>query len=328
MSLKITKASDPIEVRNITMCLYGVPGLGKTSTAFTAEAPLCLDFDRGSYRAGNRGDTVQIDAWKDVASITPDDLKPYKTLIVDTAGRALDCLTADIIDHDPKAGRGGNLSLQGYGALKGQFTSWLRLMRGFGLDVVLIAHSDEQRKGDELIERLDAQGSSKNEIYKTADVMGRLYLATGKRILNFSPTDTAFGKNPGRLEPLAVPDFAAEPRFLAGVIGQIKASLNAMSAEQKAAHDLQATWAERISGATTCSDFDALVKLATEEKAPKTIATLMAKAAKGKGFEWNKATKAYDVAAGAATKAEAPQTQMALAGAPTSGEAAGKEQAA
>jgi len=298
MPLKITKASDPIEVKTITMCLYGVPGLGKTSTAFTAEAPLLLDFDHGAYRSGNRLDTVQIESWRDVTNITPADLAPYRTLIVDTAGRALDCLTADIIDQDPKMGRGGNLTLQGYGALKGAFTSWLRLMRGFGLDVVLIAHSDEQRKGDELIERLDAQGSSKNEIYKTADVMGRLYLAGQKRTLNFSPTDTAFGKNPGKLEPLLVPDFAAEPHFLGGIIGQIKAALNTMSAEQKAAHDLQATWAERIAGAASCTDFDALVAKATDEKAPKTIATMMAKAAKAKGFEWNKATKAYDIAAG------------------------------
>lgn len=296
MPLKITKASDPIEVTNITMCLYGVPGLGKTSTAFTAEKPLLLDFDHGAYRAGNRGDTVQVASWSDVTAITQGDLAAYRTLVVDTAGRALDCLTADIIDHDPKAGRGGNLTLQGYGALKGAFIGWLRLMRSFGLDVILIAHSDEQRKGDELIERLDAQGSSKNEIYKSADVMGRLYLAGQQRTLNFSPTDTAFGKNPGQLPPLAVPDFATAPGFLGGVIAGIKASLNKLSAEQQAAQTALATWAERISAAATCGDFDALVKLAQEEKAPKSVAMLVAKAAKAKGFEWNKTTKAYDIA--------------------------------
>lgn len=294
--LKITKASDPIDVKNITVCLYGVPGLGKTSTAFTAEAPLLLDFDHGSYRSANRGDTVQIESWRDVTSITPADLSAYKTLVVDTAGRALDCLTADIIEHDPKAGRGGNLTLQGYGALKGAFTGWLRSMRGFGLDVVLIAHSNEERKGDELIERLDAQGSSKNEIYKTADVMGRLYLAGGKRTLNFSPTDTAFGKNPAQLAPLEVTDFATDSKFLGTVIAGIKASLNTMSAQQQAAHQQIATWAERIAAANTCADFDGLVVAATSEAAPTTIKALIAKAAKVKGYAYNKATKAFDLA--------------------------------
>src|SRR6185436_10349945 len=189
--LKITKSSDPIVVKNIVLCVYGVPGLGKTSTGFTADGPLLLDFDHGAQRSRNRRDSVQIQSWSDVASMTQADLVAHKTLVVDTAGRGLDCLTADIIDADPKMGRGGNLTLQGYGALKGQFVGWLRLVRSFGLDVVLLAHSDEQRKGDELIERLDAQGGSKNEIYKCADVMGRLYLDKGKRILNFSPTDTA-----------------------------------------------------------------------------------------------------------------------------------------
>jgi hypothetical protein len=271
MSLKITKASDPILVETITMCLYGVPGLGKTSTAFTSEKPLLLDFDHGAYRAGNRGDTVQVGSWADVTAITQADLAAYKTLVVDTAGRALDCLTADIIDRDPKAGRGGNLTLQGYGALKGAFIGWLRLMRSFGLDVILIAHSDEQRKGDELIERLDAQGSSKNEIYKSADVMGRLYLAGQVRTLNFSPTDTAFGKNPAQLPPLAVPSFGEQPQYLAGVIASIKASLNQLSAEQQSAQTALATWAERIAGAVTMTDFDNLVKLGKGEGAPKAV---------------------------------------------------------
>src|SRR6185436_2668694 len=167
MPLKITKATDPIEVKTLTTCIIGDPGLGKTSTAFTADKPLLLDFDHGAYRSKNRGDVVEVERWTDVTSIAQADLAAYRTLVVDTAGRALDCLAADIMDRDPKAGRGGSLTLQGYGALKGQFTAWLKLMRSFGLDVVLIAHIDEQKKGDDVIVRLDAQGSSKNEIYKS-----------------------------------------------------------------------------------------------------------------------------------------------------------------
>lgn len=299
MPLKITKATDTIEVKQLTVCLYAVPGVGKTSMGFTAEKPLLLDFDKGSYRSRNRGDVVQVDSWRDVASITAADLAPYKTLVVDTAGRALDALTADIIDGNAKMGRGGALTLQGYGELKSKFVAWTKLVRSFGLDVVLLCHSDEQKNGDDLIERLDMQGGSKGEVYKCADVMGRIYLRGGRRVLNFSPTDTAFGKNPAGLEPISVPDYGEAPTFLAGVIEQTKAALNRMSEAQTVAANAMGEWKARIDAADTCSDFDALVPASND--APEDIRTnvkrMITKAAKAKGLEFNKATKCFDLAA-------------------------------
>ena len=234
MALKIVRSSDPIRVERLNVVIYAQPGIGKTSLAFTADAPLLLDFDRGAHRAAHRKDSVQVSAWADVTGITEDDLSSYKTVIVDTAGRALDALTADIIRRDPKKGRGGALSLQGYGSLKAEFGAWLKHVNSMGKDVVLIAHMDEQRNGDEIIERLDVQGGSKGEIYKAADAMGRISIVNGKRMLLFSPTDAAFGKNPGQLDPLAVPsaDSPDFDGFLGGVIGKIKDRLNAMTEEQ------------------------------------------------------------------------------------------------
>ena len=300
--LKITKAADPIEVKNITVCVYAVPGVGKTSLGFTADKPLLLDFDRGSYRAKNRGDVVQIDRWADVISITADDLKDYKTLVVDTAGRALDCLSAHIIAGNPKMGRGGALTLQGYGELKSTFVGWTKLVRSFGLDIVLLCHSDEQRSGDELIERLDMQGGSKNEVYKAADVMGRIYLANGKRVLNFSPTDTAFGKNPAQFAPIEVPDYVTTPDFMAGVIASTKAALNTLSATQTAVAATLGEWKTRIDAAASVTDFDALLA-PCKEAAPavkENVWRLLIKAAKGKGFAFNRTSGAFDLAPGKA----------------------------
>lgn len=237
MALKITKASDPITVDRLNMVIYGPPGIAKSSIAFTAAAPLLLDFDNGSHRAANRKDVVRVSGWSDVAGITADDLAPFSTVIVDTAGRALDALTADIIKANPKHGRGGALTLQGFGELKARFIAFTKLLNGFGKDVVLIAHMDEQRSGDEVIERLDVQGGSKNEIYKAADAMGRLVIEGGKRWLRFSPTDAAFGKNPGQLEPLEVPHYERPEfrDFLARVIAQTKARLNEQTEAQREA---------------------------------------------------------------------------------------------
>lgn len=232
MALKITRATDPIRVERLNVCIYGQPGAGKTSLAFTASRPLLLDFDNGAHRAAGRKDIVQVRQWGDVANIAAGDLADFDTIIVDTAGRALDCLSADIMRRDPKAGRGGALTLQGYGKLKSDFVAFLKLLNGFGKDVVLIAHMDEQRNGDDIIERLDVQGGSKGEIYKAADAMGRVFVKGGTRQLDFSPREGSFGKNPGQLDVLEIPHPDRDPAFLAGVVQAIKDKLNAMTAEQ------------------------------------------------------------------------------------------------
>jgi hypothetical protein len=246
--LKITRAADPITVERLNTVIYGPPGLGKSSLAFTAEAPLLLDFDNGSHRAVNRKDVVQVGTWADVAGITADDLAPFKTVIVDTAGRALDAITADIIKTDPKGHKNGALTLPGYGTLKTRFITFLKLLNSFGKDVVLIAHMDEQRNGDDLIERLDVQGGSKGEIYKAADAMGRLVMVNGKLQLKFSPSDAAFGKNPGQLPVLDVPhaDSPDFDGFLGRVIQQTKDRLNELSDAQKAAAEEQAWFRETL----------------------------------------------------------------------------------
>jgi hypothetical protein len=260
MPLKIIKSDEQIEVKQIIAVVYGSPGIGKSTIGFSSESPLLFDFDKGAYRAANRKTIAQVEAWADVASVQNEDLAGYKTVIVDTVGRALDFLTADIIRRNSKMGYGGALTLQGYGQLKAEFTAWLKAIKTAGLDVVLLSHSAEDKKGDDLIERLDIQGGSKGEVYKSADMMGRLYIENGKRVLNFSPTDTAFGKNPGCFDPILVPDINTEPDFFAGIIRKTKERLNSLSEEQKKRSAEIAEWMEGIAEASTPQDFNTLVE--------------------------------------------------------------------
>ncbi len=303
--LKITRAQDPIIVNNIVVCVDGHPGIGKSSLAFTAEKPLCLAFDQGVYRAGKlRGDCVLVGQWSDVGNLTKSDVADYKTIIVDTGGRALDCIAHMLIQDDAKnANRNGGLSLPGFGALKSLFAQWLSGVKYMGLDVVLVCHSDEQRDGDKLITRLDMQGASKNEVYKSADLMGSLTMERGKRVLNFSPSEAAFGKNPGMLPRIDVPDaFAKGSRFegiLGRAIAQTKEALKTLGVAQDEAATLLDTWKAKVSAAASCGDFDALTTegKALADGADKTnIGRLIAGAAKAKGLTLNKATGLFDLA--------------------------------
>lgn len=302
MPLKIIKATEPITVEHITTCIYGVPGLGKTTLAQTAEAPVLLDFDEASYRSANRKDVVTCSKWEDASSITEADLAPYKTAVIDTAGRALDKLSTSIIAGNPKfASRSGALTLQGYGELKAVFGAWLKRLRHFGVDVVLVSHSEEKSDGDELKERLDIQGGSKNEIYKCADAMGRLYILNGKRMLNFSPTDTAFGKNPGGFAPLQVPDVSDDPKFLATIIKQTKDALNKLSSEQVEVQALMQGWVEKLQGAQDADALNAAVEASAglDKRIVAQGKALLMKVATERGFKFDKTAKVF--VAGAAS---------------------------
>ena len=293
MTLKITKAADPITVERLNIAVYGAPGIGKTSLAFTTESPLLFDFDNGAHRATNRKDVVRVSSWEDVANIGAADLASYSTVVVDTAGRALDVLTADIIKRNPKLGRGGVLTLQGYGALKGEFIAWLKALNGFGKDVVLIAHMDEQRSGDDIIERLDVQGGSKGEIYKAADAMGRIAIRNGKRTLNFNPTDASFGKNPGQLDALEIPHPDKDPLFLAGVISGIKATLNTLTEEQREAQAVLEQWRATVRDLAAAEDFNAM--LAAVKQQSKAVQAMFAERAKECGLVFDKKAAMYIV---------------------------------
>lgn len=271
MALRIVAAAEPIVVETVCVTIYGPPGVGKTSLAFSAEAPLLLNADAGAHRSAFRQDTATANSWSDIAGITAEDVKPYKTLVLDTAGRALDLLTTDIIAGNPKMGRGGALTLQGYGELKSRFAAYLTLMRSFGLDIVLVAHSDEKQQGDDIIERIDMQGSSKNEVYKSADAMARLGIIDGVRVLSFSPTDTRFGKDPVQIGAIKVPDLSDDPHFLAGLIARIKDGLNSQSeAQRKATADLT-EWKAALAMCKTAEDYNGMIPLAESKQQKRTL---------------------------------------------------------
>lgn len=293
MALRIVKASDPVKVKQLNLCIYAGPGVGKTTMSFTADDPLLLDFDRGVHRAKNRKDSVPIESWADVNDLTEEALAPYKSIIVDTAGRALDKITADIIKADAKAGRrDGSLTLQGYGTLKTRFSAWLKQLNTFSKDVILIAHMDEQRSGDDVIERLDVQGGSKGEIYKSVDAMGRIFVKGKERVIDFSPRENAFGKNPCGLDVISFPDPDKEPRFLGKLLATMKEKLNQAADAQMQEQNIIEEWRDHLQSLTTVEEVNSL--LPEMSKRSVGVKAALANRAKELGFTFNMKAKVYE----------------------------------
>lgn len=237
MAIKIIRPWEAEPVTQIVTLIYGKPGMGKTTLAFSAADPLLLDFDGGGQRAGNTKDRVAVTQWSDVDQMTADDLAPFSTVIVDTLGTAQEVLMADIIARNPKHGYGNTLTRQGYGELKGRFLRWLKFLKQIGKDVVLIAHASEEQHGDDTVDRIRMAGSAKEDVYASSDAICKVIVDAQGRKLMFDPSEASLGKNPAQLPVATVPDLSELDGYLGGVIQRIKDSMSALdaaAAEQRA----------------------------------------------------------------------------------------------
>lgn len=300
MAVNILKATDPVTINALNLMVYGDPGAGKTSLAFSAETPLLLDFDAGAYRSAFRQDSVPIQSWSDIEGLDEETLAPYQTIVVDTVGRCLDILAAEIMREEPKyKTRFGQLTLQGYGALKGRFASWLASLRASGKDVVLVAHGKEERKGDELILRPDMTGGSYGEVFKLADAVGYLWMRGKERTLEWDPQERMVGKNPAQLPPVEVPDLHQNPTFLADLIGQIKKAMGSISEQGQAVTEVVDEWRPKIEAAKSAKALNAVVSEIAEangdipQTAIKQLKALVGQRSRDLGLGWDAEKKSF-----------------------------------
>ncbi len=201
MALKIKKASDPIECQTIKVLVYGEPGIGKTTLSMTAPRTLMVDCDRGIRRVEPRfrANHIEVSCWADIEAIptSPSDLVDYDTVAIDTVGKLLEFLAADIIQKNYKMGNGksGGLTLQGYGALLAQFRAFNHAMAGIGKNIIYIAHDVEFKDGEKSKFRPDITGKSLGSVLREMDLVGYMQSRNNERTISFSPNDTFYGKN-------------------------------------------------------------------------------------------------------------------------------------
>ena len=288
MAINITRAEDALRIEHICAVIYSSPGLGKSSLGFTAEKPILFDFDRGAHRAANRKDIVEVESWKEsIAPIDEVDLKPFKTVIVDTAGRAIEFLSDYIMDRDKGLRRkDGSLTIQGYGVLKTEFGRWIGWLRRQDLDVVLLAHVQESGDGENSKERIDVTGGSKNEIYKLADLMGTIKIAGGRRVIEFDPTEATFGKNPAGFPATVFASPAREPDLLGTLIAKTKEAINEMSDAQKLEFQRQTDLRNAFMQYESAAQFNKTMNAMKEANAARIDRAILTDCAKAKGIEF------------------------------------------
>jgi len=314
MALRVIQPSEVYTKDHLVGCIYGPPGLLKSTLANTAKNPILLDFDEGIHRAEFRRAFVPVPSWKDVSAMERTDFEPYNTAIVDTAGRALDKLSAYIIEKNPKmANPSGGLSLQGFGVLKVEFATFLNKLKSYGLDILLVVHMQEEKRGDEIVERLDAQGASRQEIYKSADFMGRLSSEPDGTIsLNFTPSPTGFGKNPGHLPVMkfTVP-ISPAARYIETVFEKTKERINALTEEQRVVSAALEAWRDRVNQANSAEELTALIaQVPTDVRVQESAKKVLNSIANDKGYRYDKDKSAF-VTKTNGTVAQLPAPQAA-----------------
>lgn len=293
--MALIKKNESFPERPVIVVIYGTPGVGKTSVCNTANNPVLIDCDRGSDRACNRAEGTLLAAkWADVLA-DEKEIKSFNTCVIDTAKAVLDdYLMVHVTEKDYKL---KNNKLKAYGAIGDEFKDFTNRRRAEGIDIVIIAHSKEEKDGDNIKVSPDVTGQSKDLILRIADQVGFITMVNGKRTINFEPTDRTIGKNVARIPSVAIPDEKdpAFPTFMADIIATVKSSIRKQSEDQIKAQAKLAEIQQKIADCAFVEELTGLFELVADfSKTEKTaVWKLVQKRADELGFKYDTTTKTF-----------------------------------
>lgn len=302
--MPIFKPTDAFPARSTITLLYGMPGVGKTSLSATANNALLIDCDRGADRAVKRPDTLVVSKWEDILA-EESDFGGYKTIVIDTAKACLDdFLMVYVCEKDYKLRTN---KLKAYGAIGDEFKAFVSRLRSLNIDLVIVAHTKEDKDGDTTKFSPDVTGQSKDLLLRIADEVGFITTANNRRTIYWDPTDRTIGKNVARLPVTTIPD-AETPEFdgfLARIIDQIKNSIQSRTEDQRAAIEAVEALKNDIETLETEENADAILAeiqgLSKLQQAG--LKLLLLKKTKERGFEFDKTTKKFKSCGGSQSPA-------------------------
>ena len=261
--------NEAIPQKPLFVVVSGIPGIGKTSAAFTAGECMVVDADMGIQRAiqTKRPLAVRIQQYRDFrAQVLGAEFevmvrqRGIKNIILDTVGALLDDIIAPyLIQADNKNSRAGGLSLQGWGSLATEFNLLIERFFSLGLNVLAIAHGkdDEDEATKAKLITLAVKGGSREVILRKADMVGFIQLRNGMRVLDFNKSANVFvAKNTAMLPALEIPhaDTPGYQTFMAEILEKTKAAMGAMSEAQMQAVRLQKLYSDKISELVSLAD--------------------------------------------------------------------------
>ena len=189
------------ENKKFVVILYGSPGIGKTTLAFSAPKPILVDFDKGVSRVKvyHRKDTIMCSNYKEVLSdIASPAIKDYETIVIDTGGGLVTYLQDWAMKENPAVNtqKNGAISLKGFGAVKAEFIRFSNYVRDIlNKNLIYIFHSIEEKdKEGNPTQRLLCEGSARNLVWQPADLGGYIQMIGNKRTISFTPEQEFFAK--------------------------------------------------------------------------------------------------------------------------------------
>jgi len=293
--LRIIEATETIVVETPIFLVFGQPGLGKTSLGFSADNAIVLNYDTESAlaRAVNRGrsmNVLDIEQQRELQTHAAEIFKPFSTIVIDPVGSCVNLMGELVMDSTPRYGKNGSLTLQGFGQLKADFKSWITRLRAQRKNILFIAHNKEEIDGNNKFNRPDITGSSKDEVMRLADFVGFLYMNGRQRVLDFSPSEGWFGKNPAQWPAWNVPAPEQARTFMAQLFEKGREALSkASEASATVAAQVEA-WKVKIADFTLAAEFTEAVPAIKQLSAtiyPQVAKILMDKS-KALGFRYDK----------------------------------------
>lgn len=189
------------ENKKFVVILYGSPGIGKTTLAFSAPKPILVDFDKGVSRVKvyHRKDTIMCSNYKEVLSdIASPAIKDYETIVIDTGGSFVTYLQDWAMKENPAVNtqKNGAISLKGFGAVKAEFIRFSNYVRDIlNKNLIYVFHSVEEKdKEGNPMQRLLCEGSARNLVWQPADLGGYIQMIGNKRTISFTPEQEFFAK--------------------------------------------------------------------------------------------------------------------------------------
>lgn len=297
--------------KKFSMILYGSPGLGKTTLALSAPAPVLIDFDRGVSRvkAYHRKTTIVCQTYEEVLEdIRSPEIKDCQTIIIDTGGSFVTYLQDWAMRTNPAQNRqkNGALSLKGFGAVKQEFQRFTNMVRDtMNKNIIYIFHSDEQKDKDgNPMQRLQCEGAARNLVWQPCDLGAYMQMIGNRRVVNFTPTDEFFAKGcygiDGQRE---VPTIGLTDKndFLARLFDEARANIDAENdafIPIKEQYDaVMADAREIIASVSTAEEANAAAEILPNLEhaltSKKECGALLNERAKEIGLVWDKTTKKY-----------------------------------